>query len=218
MAITTVLFDLDGTIIDTNELIIQSFLHTLEGETDSPFSREAIIPHMGFPLLEQLRFFTGRPEVDELAVKYRQFNLTKHDGLVAEFPHVGEVLSELARRSVRMGVVTNKMRLTSEMGLRKCGLAAYMETIVTIDDVERGKPEPDPVLVALERMGVTPQETLMVGDSQYDIVAGQKAGVHTAGVAWSLKGEEHLLSFKPDYMLRDMRDLLDIVGPKGNRP
>lgn len=218
MAITTVLFDLDGTIIDTNELIIQSFLHTLAGETDSPFSREAIIPHMGFALLEQLRFFTGRPEVEGLAVKYRQFNLSKHDELVLEFPHVREVLSELASRSIRMGVVTNKMRLTTEMGLRKCGLAAFMEVVVTSDDVERGKPEPDPVLVALEKMSVTAQETLMVGDSQYDIVAGQKAGVHTAGVAWSLKGEEYLLSYKPDYMLRDMRDLLYIVGTRGNNP
>lgn len=212
MAITTVLFDLDGTIVDTNELIIQSFLHTLEGETEQPYTRERIIPHMGFPLLEQLRFFTGKDQVDELVAKYRKFNLEKHDELVAEFPRVREVLAELARRNIRMGVVTNKMRLTTLMGLKLCGIDSYMETVVTVDDVVRGKPDPESVLKALELMNVVPQEALMVGDSKYDIVAGREAGVKTVGVSWSLKGEDHLREFDPDYIIHDMRDLLEIVG------
>lgn len=212
MGITTVLFDLDGTIVDTNELIIQSFLHTLEGETEQPYTRERIVPHMGYPLLEQLRFFTGREQVDELAAKYRKFNLDKHDELVAEFPHVREVLAELRSRRVRMGVVTNKMRLTTTMGLKLCGIESFMETVVSIDDVERGKPDPEAVLKAVAQLKAERRETLMVGDSKYDIVAGRAAGVQTAGVAWSLKGEDHLREFGPDYMLRDMRDLLEIVG------
>jgi pyrophosphatase PpaX len=212
LAITTLLFDLDGTIVDTNELIIQSFLHTLEGVTGEPYTRERIIPHMGFPLLDQLRFFSGLEQVDELAVKYRKFNLDKHDELVAEFPHVREVLEELARRGIRLGVVTNKMRLTTEMGLKLCGIDRFMETVVTVDDVKRGKPDPEAVLKALELMKAAPEETIMIGDSKYDIIAGQAAGVKTAGVAWSLKGEAHLREFNPDYMLHDMRDLLEIVG------
>ncbi|PYI51299.1 pyrophosphatase PpaX [Paenibacillus flagellatus] len=212
MAIAAMLFDLDGTIVDTNELIIQSFLHTLEGETEEPFTRERIVPHMGFPLLEQLRFFTGKEDVDELVVKYRQFNLSRHDELVTEFPHVREVLAELRGRGVKLGVVTNKMRQTTLMGLKLCGLEPYMEAIVTVDDVTRGKPDPEPVTKGLERLGVSAGETLMIGDSQYDIVAGREAGTRTAGVSWSLKGETYLRSFKPDYIIRDMRELLDIVG------
>lgn len=216
LTITTILFDLDGTIVDTNELIIQSFLHTLEGVTEPPFTRERIIPHMGFPLQEQLRFFSGLEEVDELAVKYRKFNLEKHDELVAEFPNVRETLAALKERGLRLGVVTNKMRQTTLMGLKRCGLEAFMETIVAIDDVTRGKPDPEPVLLALSRLQVSPDETLMVGDSQYDIVAGRDAGVRTVGVAWSLKGEEHLRGFGPDYMIHEMTDLLDIVGSRGS--
>lgn len=212
MTITTALFDLDGTIVDTNDLIIESFLHTLEGETAEPFTREKIIPHMGFPLLEQLRFFTGRDEVDDLADKYRKFNVKKHDELVREFPHVREVLAELKARGIRLGVVTNKMRKTTIMGLKLCGIESYMDTIVTVDDVVRGKPDPEPVLKALERLKTAPGEALMVGDSQYDIVAGREAGVKTVGVAWSLKGEDHLRSFAPDVIIRDMRELLEIVG------
>jgi pyrophosphatase PpaX len=203
---------LDGTIVDTNELIIQSFLHTLEGETEQPYTRERIIPHMGFPLLEQLRFFTGKDQVDELAVKYRKFNLDKHDELVTEFPHVREVLAELQRRNIRMGVATNKMRMTTLMGLKMCGIDSYMDTIVAVDDVARGKPDPEMVLKALEQLNVGPQEALMVGDSKYDIIAGRDAGVKTVGVSWSLKGEDHLRTFNPDYIIRDMRDLLEIVG------
>lgn len=211
MPITTVLFDLDGTIVDTNELIVRSFLHTLEGETERPFVREDIIPHMGFALTEQLRFFTGKELVDELAVKYRTFNQSKHDELVTEFPNVREVLAELAQRGIRMGVVTNKIRKTTLMGLRLCGIESYMETIVTADDVKRGKPDPEAVLKALEQLGITPEEALMVGDSKYDIIAGRDAGVKTVGVSWSLKGEEHLRSFDPDYIIHDMKDLLEIV-------
>jgi pyrophosphatase PpaX len=167
---------------------------------------------MGYPLLEQLRFFTGKEQVDELAVKYRKFNLGKHDELVAEFPNVREVLAELRRRNIRMGVVTNKMRITTLMGLKLCGLDSYMETLVTIDDVVRGKPDPEAVLKALEQMKADPGEAIMVGDSQYDIIAGRDAGVKTVGVSWSLKGEDHLRTFQPDYVIRDMRDLLEIVG------
>lgn len=211
MSITTVLFDLDGTIVDTNELIVRSFLHTLEGETERPFVREDIIPHMGFALTEQLRFFTGKELVDELAVKYRTFNQSKHDELVTEFPNVREVLAELAQRGIRMGVVTNKIRKTTLMGLRLSGIESYMETIVTADDVKRGKPDPEAVLKALEQLGIAPEEALMVGDSKYDIIAGRDAGVKTVGVSWSLKGEEHLRSFDPDYIIHDMKDLLEIV-------
>lgn len=212
--ITTVLFDLDGTIVDTNELIIQSFLHTLDGITEEPYTREKIIPHMGFALAEQIKFFTGREQVDDLIVKYRKFNMDKHDELVREFPYVREVLAELQQRGIRMAVVTNKMRNTTLMGLKLCGLDPYMETIVTVEDVTQPKPHPEPVLKALEILGVKPDEALMVGDSQYDILSAQEAGVKAAGVSWSLKGEEHLRKFNPDYIIRDMRELLQIVGAK----
>lgn len=213
--ISTVLFDLDGTIIDTNELIIRSFLHALEGVTEEPMTREKIVPHMGFALVDQIKFFTGLEQVDELVAKYREFNIGKHDELVTEFPHVRDVLEELKNRGVRMGVVTNKMRVTTMMGLRLCSLEPYMDVVITVDDVTNGKPHPEPVLKAVELLGAAPEATLMVGDSQYDLIAGRDAGTRTAGVSWSLKGEEYLQTFRPDYMLRDMRDLLDIVGTRG---
>lgn len=208
----TILFDLDGTIVDTNELIIRSFLHTLEGLTPEPLSRDYISINMGKPLVEQLRQFSGRTEVADLIQVYREFNIRKHDELVTEFPHVRDVLGQLHAAGIRLGIVTSKARVTTEMGLKLCGLREYMSAIVTIDDVEQSKPHPEPVLKALALLGSDPQGTLMVGDSHYDILAGQAAGVRTAGVAWSLKGEDFLRSHRPDYLLHDMRELLTIAG------
>lgn len=212
--ITTILFDLDGTIVDTNELIIASFLHSLQGQTLEPFTRDHIIPNMGKPLMEQMLMFTGKTEVDDLIRIYREYNVRMHDELVREFPHVREVLAKLHANGIRMGVVTNKVRKTTEMGLKLFQLDRYMDTIVTVEDVSKAKPDPEGIQVALNRLNAKPEETLMVGDSQYDIQSGQNAGVKAAGVAWSMKGANFLRTFHPDYLLDDMRDLLDIAGIK----
>jgi pyrophosphatase PpaX len=210
--ITTVLFDLDGTIVDTNELIIQSFLHALQGASVEPVTREVIIPNMGRPLVEQLQMFSGREQVDELKRKYREFNIAKHDELVREFPHVKEVLAEVRRRGLRIGVVTSKVRMTTEMGLKLAGLRDYVETIVTVEDVQKPKPDPEGIEKALAALGANPGEAAMVGDSHYDIEAAHNAGVTAIGVGWSLKGEAYLRQYRPDAIIADMSELLALVG------
>lgn len=210
--IQTVLFDLDGTIIDTNELIIQSFLHTFEGVTEKPVTRELIIPNMGRPLVEQMQFFTGRTEVEDLVQKYRAFNIERHDELVTEFPRVKETVAELHAAGIKLGIVTSKVRLTSLMGLKLCGLSDYFQTIVSVDDVQKAKPNPEGIRKAMKELGSNADQTIMVGDSHYDIEAAHNAGVQSAGVAWSMKGIDYLQSYKPTYIIDDIRELLAIVG------
>lgn len=210
--IQTVLFDLDGTIIDTNELIIQSFLHTFEGVTEKPVTRELIIPNMGRPLVEQMQFFTGRTEVEDLVQKYRAFNIERHDELVTEFPRVKETVAELNAAGIKLGIVTSKVRLTSLMGLKLCGLSDYFQTIVSVDDVQKAKPDPEGIRKAMKELGSNADQTIMVGDSHYDIEAAHNAGVQSAGVAWSMKGIDYLQSYKPTYIIDDIRELLAIVG------
>jgi pyrophosphatase PpaX len=213
--ITTVLFDLDGTIVDTNELIIRSFLHALAGVTAEPLTREAIIPNMGRPLTEQMKLFSGREDVEELVRKYREFNVSRHDELVREFPHVKDTLAELRRRGLRLGVVTSKIRMTTEMGLKLCGLDGFMDTVVTVEDVRKPKPDPEGIRKALQALGAEAGQAVMVGDSHYDIDAARNAGVLSVGVAWSLKGEDYLRQFRPDCIIRDMRELLEVVERAG---
>ncbi len=208
----TVLFDLDGTILDTNELILRSFLQALQECGFGHLTREDIIPHMGQPLDEQLSRLSGLTDVEELRARYRAANWSMHDKLVTAFPYVHEVVEELDRLGIAMGVVTTKIRRTTDMGLELTGLAKYMKTLVTLDDVTKPKPDPQPVQLALERLGADPKRTLMVGDSSADILSANGAGVPSVAVTWTLKGIEALIPYGPRYVISDMRELLDLIG------
>lgn len=212
--IRCVLFDLDGTVIDTNELIIRSFQHVLNEKLALGITREEIIPQMGLPLADQFRHFTGRDDVEDLVAAYRTHNLKHHDEMVQVFPHVNEVVEALAAAGIATGIVTTKMRATTLHVLRMFGLLPYMKTVVTFDDVSHAKPHPEPVLKAMAALGAEPEETVMVGDSPFDIEAARRAGARSAAVAWSLKGERYLQAWRPDWMLHDIRELYAIVGLK----
>ncbi|MEK5059826.1 MULTISPECIES: pyrophosphatase PpaX [unclassified Paenibacillus] len=209
--INTVLFDLDGTIIDTNELIISSFLHVLEQLGPGALPREEIIPHMGGTLEQQMQAFTGKTDVAEYVTGYRAYNAIHHDAMVNPFPNVTEVCEELRKQGIRMGVVTTKIRPSTLKVLEMYDLKKYMEVIVTVTDVTHPKPHPEPVQKAVEELGADPASTLMVGDSPVDIQSAKAAGVLAAGVAWSLKGEAKLREYGPDYILHDMNDILTII-------
>ncbi len=214
MKYKTLLFDLDGTLLDTNDLIIHSFLYTLEQFFPGKYTREALIPHMGKPLYEQMVYFGDEKLADEMVNVYREHNIRTHNEMVKDFPYVKEVLMYLYEQGAKMGVVTSKGIITTEMGLKLYGLYSLMGTIVTIEDTEKHKPNPEPVLLAMDRLHADPKTTLMVGDSQYDIQAAQNAGITSVGVAWSLKGPDFLEQFNPDYMLKDFRDFISVVTGK----
>lgn len=216
--IETVLFDLDGTIIDTNDLIINSFLHVMEGwENSAPWTREQIIPHMGGTLEQQFRTFSGQEDVAEYIKGYRAYNDIHHEAMVNLFPYVNEVVEALHQAGIVMGVVTTKIRPSTLKTLERFDLTKYMKSIVTVTDVTHPKPHAEPVLKAIKELGADPAKTLMIGDSPVDIQSAKNAGALAAGVAWSLKGEAVLNQYGPDYMLHDMRDLLDLVGIKSER-
>lgn len=210
--IRTMLFDLDGTIMDTNELIIRSFLESLAGVVPADFSREHIIPSMGLTLSDQMKIFSGLEEVAHLEAAYRKVNLRLHDEFVKSFPYVNEVVKNLHEQGIRIGVVTTKMRLTTERGLKFVGLYDYIDAIVTIDDVINPKPHPEPVLMAMEQLGADPASTIMVGDSVVDIESAEAAGAVSVGVAWSLKGAQKLRESGAQYVIDDMRELYAFAG------
>lgn len=213
--IKAVLFDLDGTIIDTNELIIESFLHALKGIVPAGFGREHIIPSMGQPLTMQLQQFSGRQQVDDLTQLYREYNHRRHDEMVDLFPGVAEVVPALHEAGIKLGIVTTKMRGTTLRALELLGIAKYMETIVSLDDVEHAKPHPEPVAKAIAALGVDAAATFMIGDSSVDVKSAIAAGAIPVGVAWSLKGEKVLYEAGAVHMLREMNELLTLCGIEG---
>ncbi|ASS90271.1 MULTISPECIES: pyrophosphatase PpaX [Aeribacillus] len=210
MNIDTVLFDLDGTLINTNELIIESFLHTLNYYYPGKYQREDILPFIGPPLIDT--FQRINPEkAEEMVRRYREFNHAQHDLLVKEYDHVHETVRALKEKGLKLGIVTTKIRDTVMMGLKLTEMDSFFDAIITLDDVQHAKPHPEPVLSALKLLGSEPSNALMVGDNLHDIEAGKNAGTLTAGVAWSIKGREYIESLKPDFVLDKMSDLLDIV-------
>lgn len=210
MSIQTVLFDLDGTILDSNELILRSFEYTFEKYNFS-FTREELKEFNGPPLVDTFKKYN--PGYEEEMVKiYREHNHAIHEQYVKLFPNVIETLEELQGNDIDMGIVTAKMRVAVDLGMELTGLDRYFETIVTVDDITHAKPHPESVIKAMIELNGIAESTLMVGDNYHDILAGKNAGVKTAGVAWTHKGEDFLASYDPTYMLKDMKDLLEIVG------
>ncbi|MBM4760828.1 pyrophosphatase PpaX [Bacillus sp. B15-48] len=211
--IDTVLFDLDGTLIDTNELIISSYLHTLEQYFPGQYKREDVLPFMG-PALKDVFAELNPEKVDEMIKMYRTFNLSNHDLLVKEFEGVYDTVETLDKHGFKLAVVTTKLSDVAHMGLKLTGLDAFFKTVIALDDVENAKPDPEPIFKALDRLNSKPETAMMVGDNHHDVLGGKNAGTKTAGVAWTMKGREHLAQFEPDYMLEKMPDLLSILEVK----
>ncbi|MCU9612927.1 pyrophosphatase PpaX [Caldibacillus lycopersici] len=209
--IDTILFDLDGTLVNTYELIIQSFLHTFDTYAPNQYRREDCIPFIG-PTLEDT-FHSVLPEkAEEMREYYRTYNLEKHDELIQEFDGVYETLKYLYERGYKLAVVTTKMKDTAIKGLEVTNLKPFFSEIVGLDDITNAKPDPEPIYKALELLNSTPEKAMMVGDSHHDILAAKNAGVKSVGVSWSIKGKEYIEKHNPDFLIDNMKELLTIVG------
>jgi pyrophosphatase PpaX len=209
--INTILFDLDGTLIDTNELIISTYLHTLEKYFPGKYTREDVLPFLG-PTLHDVFGAMDPDRVEEMVLEYRTYNLENHDALVKEFVGVMETIEILKKKGYKLAIVTTKREDVAFKGLRLMKLDSYFDVMIAYDHVKKVKPDPEPIYLALEKLGSKPEEALMVGDNFHDVLAGKNAGTKTAGVAWSIKGREYLAKYEPDYMLENMTDLLSILG------
>lgn len=210
MTIKTVLFDLDGTIIDSNELIINSFEYTFK-QYNHVLTREELIQFNGPPLRETFEN-VDFDRADEMIKTYQAHNFENHKEYIQLFPNVIETIKRLKDNNIAIGIVSSKTHKGILLGLELTGLRSYFETIVGIDDVVHPKPHPESVVKAMNELDGKIPSTIIVGDNYHDIQAGKNAGIRTAGVAWSHKGKEYLETYEPTYMLEDMLDLLDIVG------
>jgi pyrophosphatase PpaX len=209
--INTILFDLDGTLIDTNELIISTYLHTLEKYFPGQYGREDVLPFLG-PTLHEVFGNMDPEKVEEMVLDYRTFNLANHDALVKEFEGVIETVETLKSKGYKLAIVTTKREDVALKGMRLMKLDPFFDVVVAYDHVKKVKPDPEPIMLALEQLNAKPEEAMMVGDNFHDILAGKNAGTKTVGVAWSIKGREYIAKYEPDYILETMPDLLKVLG------
>jgi pyrophosphatase PpaX len=210
---SVVLFDLDGTLADTTELILTCYRHALAQHRGSAPPDEVWLSTMGTPLVTQMRAFTDdEEEVAALVAAYVSYQREVHDDFVTAFPGARETALRILELGAQLAIVTSKRREMALRTLACCGLDDLFPVLVTPDETENYKPHPEPVLRALSELGQPPGDhVLFVGDSPYDIEAGRNAGVRTAGVLWGPHGREGLEPYGPDYVVETFDELVELI-------
>lgn len=211
--LSTVLFDLDGTLIDSVRLILDSYHHTLARHGQEPRPDDYWLAGLGTPLRVQFEPWAQDPTALEAMIgTYREYNLTHHDTMVTAYPGAVDAVRAIRAAGFRTGLVTSKNRPGALRGLRLVGLEEAIELVIGADDVVNPKPHPEPIETALRELGMPPESAVYVGDSIHDMESGRAAGVKTAAVLWGPFGRSHLERALPDFWLTRPRDLLDLLG------
>jgi len=221
-----ILFDLDGTLIDTTHLILECFRHSWERVCGFTHPRETLIATFGTPLREAMRELLGHNDnasepggvsesyevVERLLTEYRIFNLENHDRLALPVAGARESLVELKRRGYLIAVVTSKGRELATRGMRLCGLESLIDSSVFLEDTKTHKPNPEPILAAIERLDIEPSGAAYVGDSRHDLRAARAAGVQSVAALWGPAPRSVLEDERPDFLAESITDLLTIFN------
>lgn len=208
MRFPVVLFDLDGTVIDSGAIILASMKHAAETVLGVVPSDEELLATVGGPGLEAQMRALAPDRVDELVYVYRAHNESIHDQLQA-CAGIDQVLVALRDDGRRLGIVTAKRRSTVDLAFARVPLGHFFDIVVGGDETEESKPHPEPLLVAAERLGVAPDDCAYVGDSPFDIRAARSAGMHSIAVTWgSIHPPERLALEEPDVLVDTPEELV----------
>jgi pyrophosphatase PpaX len=204
-----VLFDLDGTVVDSGAIILASMRHATREVLGRDFGDEELMRTVGGPGLEAQMAVFAPERVNELVRVYRAHNEPLHEELEA-CTGMEDVLVRLHQEGRRLGVVTAKRRSTVELAFARVPIAHLFETVVGGDETEKHKPDPEPLLLAAERMGARPAEIAYVGDSPFDVRAAKAAGMHAIAVTWGrIHDRERLEREEPDAIVDTAEELLE---------
>jgi pyrophosphatase PpaX len=211
MRFRTVLFDLDGTVVDSGAIILASMRHATREVLGRDYSDKELLQAVGGPGLEAQMHALAPEHVERLVDVYRAHNEPLHDDLEA-CVGMEDALVRLHEEGRRLGVVTAKRRSTVELAFDRVPLGHLFETIVGGDETERHKPDPEPLLLAAERLEADPAETAYVGDSPFDVRAAKAAGMFAVAVTWGkIHNRERLEAEEPDAVVDTAEELLGVL-------
>ena len=211
MRFATVLFDLDGTVVDSGAIILASMRHATREVLGHDYSDEELMQAVGGPGLEAQMSALAPDHVERLVDVYRAHNEPLHDELEA-CVGMKDVLVRLHDEGRRLGIVTAKRRSTVDLAFAQVPLGHLFETVVGGDETERHKPDPAPLLLAAERMGADPADTAYVGDSPFDIRAAKAAGMYAVAVTWGrIHDRGRLEAEEPDVIVERAEELLAVL-------
>ncbi|MED4583730.1 HAD-IA family hydrolase [Brevibacillus choshinensis] len=204
--IQALLFDLDGTLLDSRDAVIDAVAFTAEQYAPGHFSREELLARFGESFddfLAAVAASAGVPDKKEVLDRYFAYVRENHEQHVKLFPFVREGLEKLQEAGFELAIVTNKQREFAMAGLELAGIDHLFAAIVTVDDVSRGKPSAEPVQKALDELGRSPEQAMMIGDSRYDVLAAVGAGVSSVVLEWY--GKEEWQYAIPDFRFADFQ-------------
>lgn len=206
-----ILFDNDGTLVDTHDIILASMRHSTRTVLGRVIPDDVLMRKVGQPLVVQMRDFTPDEDAQaEILRVYRAHNEATHDEKIRMFPGIDVALAELDRQGFALGVVTSKRRALAWRGLEVVGLSSYFSCCIGADDCTRFKPEPEPIERGAAALGLDPAECLYVGDAPFDLQAGKAAGTLTAAALWGMFPREVLACENPDAECAAVSDLVDV--------
>ena len=205
------LFDADGTLVDTIDLIVDCFSYITARYAGRTPPREVIVAGIGTPLVDQLTLHLGREfATQDVLDDYLAYQLRVMGDRVALFPGIAEGLRVLRQSGKKLAVVTARRRFSLEIILRQTGIAQFFDVVVTPEDTGRHKPDPQPALLAMARLGADPAATVMIGDAVHDISCGAAAGIDTVFVGWS-HTDPSTLPLPSTWTIASMAELVDPV-------
>jgi pyrophosphatase PpaX len=206
-----VLFDLDGTVVDSGAIILASMRHATREVLGIEAADEELMAAVGGPGLEAQMAAFAPDRVDELVRVYRAHNIPLHDEL-EPCEGIEDVIVRLHEEGVRLGVVTAKLRETAELAFTRLRVGHLFEVLVGGNETERHKPEPDPLLLAAKRLGVDPIDCAYVGDSPFDIRAAKAAHMCSVGVTWGrIHDRAKLAAEQPAALVDTAQELYDAI-------
>ena len=207
------LFDLDGTLVDSIELILSSFRYTFRQHVGEVPPDSKWIAGLGTPLFTQLKEFTQDDALARAMIAtYRQYQLAHHDEFMRSYEGVSEAMAELRARGHTTAVVTSKMSDLAIRALDFTGLRDTIDLVIGMEDTQRHKPDPEPVRVALAKLGRAANEAVFLGDSPHDIASGNAAGVITVAAQWGPFSRQELDAAKPGYQVLRMAEFPALIA------
>lgn len=215
MAQRALLLDLDGTIADTLPLIFDAFRHAIAPWTGSMPDDDAIEATFGPPERGCIALLAPTADLDEAERRFFAFYEDGHEGAVRLFDGIAALVERVRRRGWKVAVVTGKSRRTAEFSLRELGLWDRLDLLVSNDDLTRGKPDPEGIMLASARLGIPVDRLLMVGDMPADVEAGRAAGAATAAVTWAAFRPELLRMAGADFVCERVEELAEVVDRWG---